>query len=89
MKSTVKMWKELEILILQQVVIIFISVLTKCMQEKSSLLFPMHTFGQHAVCRIRSHQSTHFTTSINIVYFPFHVNLTYIFTQYYKPAGRI
>jgi hypothetical protein len=31
----------------------------------------------------RAYKSMHITTTFNIVYFPSHVNLTYIFVQYY------
>jgi hypothetical protein len=33
----------------------------------------------------RFSESAHFTTFINIVYFPFRENLTYTVMQYYKP----
>jgi hypothetical protein len=32
--------------------------------------------------RLEVFQTTYLNTSINIIYFPFHVNLTYIFMQH-------
>jgi hypothetical protein len=46
---------------------------------------PVRTFRQRAAYSESKSvpKSAHFSTYINIVYFPFHVNLTYLFMQYY------
>jgi hypothetical protein len=82
MRSKPKTFKELDISILQQVGDAALLSLNQNTSRKRTHLLILISALRIACLSYQGVQVTYFTTSINAVYFPSRLNVTYIFMHY-------